>query len=79
MFYPMLLLLHGQIFAFIPAFFLLVIAALLFAFFVKNKVAERKCFIGGVLSLIVIGCGILGLFFLLIFLDEFWYWIKYSF
>ncbi len=75
----MLLLLHGQIFAFIPALFLLGIAALLFAFLVKNKVAERSNFIGGIVSLIVIACGILGLIFLLIFLDEFWYWVKYSF
>ncbi len=75
----MLLLLHGQIFAFLPALFLLGIAAFLFVFLVKNKLAEHSNFIGGIVSLIVIACGILGLMFLLIFLDEFWYWVKYSF
>jgi hypothetical protein len=75
----MLLLLHGQIFAFIPALFLLGIAGLLLTFLVKNKITERNGFLGGIVALIVIASGILGLIFLLIFLDEFWYWIKYSF
>lgn len=75
----MLLLLHGQILAFIPALFLLGFAGLLLVFLVKNKIAERNRFLSLIITLILIASGIFGLIFLFIFLDESWYWLKYSF
>jgi hypothetical protein len=79
MFSPVTLLLHGQILAAIPALFLLGLAALLFAFLVKGKTPKHNGLTRAAVSLVAIGCGLLGLFFLMIFLDEFRYWVKYSF
>ena len=79
MFYPMLLLFHGRIVAIIPALFLLGIAGLIFTFLVRSKLTEQNNLSSGVLLLIIVAFGFLGLLFFGMFLDEFWYWVKYSF
>jgi hypothetical protein len=76
--YTVVLLLHGQIVVFIPALILLGLAALLFAFILKGKIPERNSLTRAAVALVAIGCVLLGLFCLLIFFDEFSYWVKYS-
>jgi hypothetical protein len=74
-----LALLHGQVFAFIPAIGFLLFAALLLIYALKGQPEEsgnsgRSCAL-----LAGVATGFIGLALLALFLDEFRYFIKYNF
>jgi hypothetical protein len=74
----MLLLLHGQILLFIPAFLFLGVALSLIAVLAKSASIRRNAVLCFVIVLIVLASSLVGLLSLVAFLDEFYYFVKYS-
>ena len=74
----MLILLHGQIFLFIPAAGCLCIAGMLVAYVWRGKRAGQQSPLVMIALLLGILIGLIGLVALIGFLDEFRYWVEYN-